>query len=65
MAATIYYCHKILKEMSIISHNNKSSILLPDSKSQITLEYENGLPVRTNSIVVSTQHVMYMVKFIS
>ena len=57
MPAPIYYCHKILKEMSMIRHNDKNSILLPDSKSQITLEYENGLPVKTNSIVVSTQHV--------
>ena len=36
---------------------NKNSILLPDSKSQITLEYKDGLPVKASSIVVSTQHV--------
>ncbi len=57
MPAPIYYCHKILKEMSVFRHNNRNSILLPDSKSQITLKYENGLPVKANSIVVSTQHV--------
>ena len=57
MPAPIYYSHKILKEMSILRHNNKDSILLPDSKSQITLEYKNGKPIRANSIVVSTQHV--------
>ena len=43
--------------MSIIRHMNKNSILLPDSKSQITLEYKDGFPVKTSSIVVSTQHV--------
>ena len=57
MPAPIYYSHKILKEMSILRHNNKDSILLPDSKSQITLEYKNGKPIRASSIVVSTQHV--------
>ncbi len=57
MPAPIYYSHKILKEMSIIRQNNHNSILLPDSKSQITLEYKNGSPVRASSIVVSTQHV--------
>ena len=57
MPAPIYYSHKILKEMSKIRHKNKNCILLPDSKSQITLEYENGLPVRASSIVVSTQHI--------
>ena len=57
MPAPIYYSHKILKEMSIIRQNNHNSILLPDSKSQITLEYKNGSPIRASSIVVSTQHV--------
>ena len=57
MPAPIYYSHKILKAMSILRHNNKDSILLPDSKSQITLEYKNGKPIRASSIVVSTQHV--------
>jgi len=57
MPAPIYYSHKILKEMSILRHNNKDSILLPDSKAQITLEYKNGKPIRASSIVVSSQHV--------
>ena len=57
MPAPIYYSHKILKEMSTLRRNNKNSILLPDSKSQITLEYKNGKPIRASSIVVSTQHV--------
>jgi S-adenosylmethionine synthetase len=42
--------------MARIRHYDKNSILLPDSKSQITLEYKDGKPVKTSSIVVSTQH---------
>ena len=57
MPAPIYYSHKILKEMSVLRHNDKDSILLPDSKSQITLEYKGGKPIRASSVVVSTQHV--------
>ena len=56
MPAPIYYAHKILKELATIRHENKNSILLPDSKSQITLEYKDGKPVKTSSVVVSTQH---------
>jgi len=57
MPAPLYYSHKILKKMSILRHNDKDSILLPDSKSQITLEYKNGKPIGASSVVVSTQHV--------
>ena len=56
MPAPIYYSHKILKELAKIRHKDKNSILLPDSKSQITLEYKDGKPVKANSVVVSTQH---------
>ena len=57
MPAPIYYAHKILKEMSRIRHKDKNSFLLPDSKSQITLQYKDGKPVKTSSVVVSTQHL--------
>ena len=57
MPAPIYYAHKILKEMSRIRRNDKKSFLLPDSKSQITLQYKDGKPVKTSSVVVSTQHL--------
>ena len=57
MPAPIYYAHKILKEMSRIRHKDKNSFLLPDSKSQITLQYKGGKPIKTSSIVVSTQHI--------
>ena len=57
MPAPIHYSHKILKEMSKLRHADRNSFLLPDSKSQITLKYQNGKPVKASSIVVSTQHV--------
>ena len=57
MPAPIHYSHKILKEMSILRHADKNSLLLPDSKSQITLQYQNGKPIKASSIVVSSQHV--------
>ena len=57
MPAPIHYSHKILKEMSRLRHADRNSFLLPDSKSQITLQYHNGKPVKASSIVVSTQHV--------
>ena len=57
MPAPIYYSHKILKEMAKLRHNNRNCIILPDSKSQVTLEYKYGKPIKARSIVVSTQHV--------
>jgi S-adenosylmethionine synthetase len=57
MPAPIHYSHKILQEMSRLRHADRNSFLLPDSKSQITLQYKNGKPIKANSIVVSTQHV--------
>ena len=57
MPAPIYYSHKSLKEMSKIRHDDKNCILLPDSKSQITLEYRDEIPYKARSVVVSTQHI--------
>jgi S-adenosylmethionine synthetase len=56
MPAPIYYSHRILHEMAKARKSGQAPELLPDSKSQITLHYENGEPVRADSIVVSTQH---------
>ena len=57
MPAPIYYSHLILKGMSDARRAGKAPKLLPDAKSQVTLQYENGKPVRATKIVVSTQHV--------
>jgi S-adenosylmethionine synthetase len=56
MPAPIQYSHNILSAMAEARHSGKSPLLEPDSKSQVTLQYENGKPVRCTAIVVSTQH---------
>ena len=56
MPATLYYSHKILERMAEDRHSGKAPFLEPDAKSQVTLQYENELPVRATALVVSTQH---------
>ncbi len=56
MPAPIQYSHAILKSLADARHSGAEPGLLPDSKSQVTLLYENGKPVRATSVVVSTQH---------
>ncbi len=56
MPAPIFYSHKILR---LMAKDRKSGILQgiePDSKSQVTMQYENGKPKKVTSIVISTQH---------
>ncbi len=56
MPAPIYYSHAILRALSEARHAGKVTGLRPDAKSQVTLEYKNGNPVKARSVVVSTQH---------
>ena len=56
MPAPIYYSHKILELMAIDRKSGKAEKLEPDSKSQVTLEYDNGIPVKVTAVVISTQH---------
>ena len=56
MPAPIQYSHAILRLMSEARHAGKLPGIGPDSKSQVTLLYENGIPIRATSVVVSTQH---------
>ena len=56
MPAPIYYSHKILELMAIDRKNGKADKLEPDSKSQVTLQYEDGVPSKVTAVVVSTQH---------
>jgi S-adenosylmethionine synthetase len=56
MPAPLFYSHKILE---LLAHARKSGAekdLGPDAKSQVTLRYENGVPVEATQIVLSTQH---------
>lgn len=56
MPAPLYYSHEILRSLAAARHADANSGLGPDSKSQVTLQYENGKPVGATSVVVSTQH---------
>lgn len=56
MPAPIHYSHRILHDMAKARHDGTTDLLGPDSKSQVTLLYENGKPVKATSVVVSTQH---------
>ena len=57
MPAPILYSHKILKALSEARHSGAEPRLGPDAKSQVTVEYRNGVPTRAHTIVVSTQHL--------
>ena len=54
--ATLHLSHGILKELARLRHSGEVKWLRPDAKSQVTLIYENGIPVGVDSVVVSTQH---------
>jgi S-adenosylmethionine synthetase len=56
MPAPILYAHRILRLMSEARHAGEAAELGPDAKSQVTVEYRGGKPVRAHTIVVSTQH---------
>jgi S-adenosylmethionine synthetase len=56
MPAPIYYSHRILKLLSEARRSGKEKGLGPDAKSQVTLLYKNGKPIKATSVVVSTQH---------
>ena len=56
MPAPIIFSHKILSKLSEYRKSKKTSGLGPDSKSQVSVKYENNKPVGVSSIVVSTQH---------
>ena len=56
MPATLDYSHKILERMAADRHSGAAAFLQPDAKSQVTLRFEDGRPVRATAVVVSTQH---------
>ena len=56
MPAPLHYAHAILASLARARHAGAEPGLGPDSKSQVTLQYEDGAPVRAASVVVSTQH---------
>ncbi len=56
MPAPIAYAHQLARVLTQVRKSKKVDFLRPDGKTQVTLEYENGKPVRIDAVVVSTQH---------
>jgi S-adenosylmethionine synthetase len=56
MPAPIDLSHKLARQLAAIRHSKKVNFLRPDGKTQVTLEYEDGVPVRIDAVVLSTQH---------
>jgi S-adenosylmethionine synthetase len=56
MPMPIMLAHKLCRQLSEVRRSGKLKFLRPDGKSQVSIEYENGRPVRIDAVVVSTQH---------
>jgi S-adenosylmethionine synthetase len=56
MPAAIQYAHTLARQLAAVRKKKAVDFLRPDGKTQVTLEYENDVPVRIDAVVVSTQH---------
>lgn len=56
MPLPILLAHHLVRELAKLRKEGTLPYLRPDAKSQVTIEYENGTPVRVHTVVVSTQH---------
>jgi len=56
MPAPVYYSHRLVERQAQLRKNGTLPWLRPDAKSQVTLRYENGMPVAVDAVVLSTQH---------
>ncbi|MFI0348318.1 MAG: methionine adenosyltransferase [Chthoniobacterales bacterium] len=56
MPAPIMYAHRLGRELTRLRKSGKVKWLRPDAKSQVSVEYENGIPTRVTNVVISTQH---------
>jgi S-adenosylmethionine synthetase len=56
MPMPIMYAHKLTQRLSQVRKNGALDFLRPDGKSQVTIEYENGTPLRIDTVVISAQH---------
>ncbi len=56
MPLSISMSHKLVKDLATLRKANKVDWLRPDAKSQVTVQYENGLAKRIDAVVISTQH---------
>jgi len=56
MPMPIDMAHRLVRRLSELRRSGRLPFLRPDGKSQVTVEYENGRPIRIDTVVVSTQH---------
>lgn len=56
MPMPIMFAHKLTKRLAKVRKNNALDFLRPDGKSQVTIEYEDCMPKRIDTVVISTQH---------
>ncbi len=56
MPLSLVLSHEILKKLETVRKSKKLDYLGPDAKSQVTVEYKDGKPVRIDTVVLSTQH---------
>jgi len=56
MPFPIHYAHRLVEKLALLRESGEISWLRPDSKSQVTVEYEDDKPVRVHTVVISTQH---------
>ncbi|MEQ9463698.1 MAG: methionine adenosyltransferase [Haliea sp.] len=56
MPAPIFYAHRLVERQAELRKHGTLPWLRPDAKSQVTLRYENGIPVGVDAVVLSTQH---------
>jgi S-adenosylmethionine synthetase len=56
MPAPLFYSHRLVERQAYLRKNGVLPWLRPDAKSQVTLRYENGVPVAVDAVVLSTQH---------
>lgn len=56
MPMSILYSHKLLEKYAALRKNGELDWGRPDAKSQVTIEYNNGAPVRVHTVVISAQH---------
>lgn len=56
MPMPIELSHRLVRKLAESRHSGQLPDILPDSKSQVTVEYRDGKPVRVDTVVISTQH---------